>query len=159
VTISHLLDEKLIIFLDVEDRNGAIQEMVRLLESSGKLRDPALFQKAILEREKLVSTGIGMGVAIPHAKLEGYRDFFIAVGISPKRGIDWNALDQEFVQLVLMIGGPEKEQKRYLQILSNLTAAIKDPLRRKQILKASTPKQVIALFERENHGFEDQRCC
>jgi len=147
VAISNLLDESLITFLNVEDRNAAIHELVQVLDRAGKLQDATLFQKAILEREKIVSTGIGMGVAIPHAKLDGYSDFFIAVGISSKKGIDWNALDKEPVHLIFMIGGPEQEQTRYLHILSNLTSAIKDSERRKKILKASTPKQVIDLFE------------
>jgi PTS system nitrogen regulatory IIA component len=146
VAISNFLDESLVTYLEVDDRNAAIREMVNILDRSGKLHDAMLFQRAILEREKIVSTGIGMGVAIPHAKLDGYDDFFIAVGIS-KKGIDWNALDHEPVHLIFMIGGPEKEQTRYLHILSNLTSAIKDSERRKKILKASTPKQVIDLFE------------
>lgn len=147
VAVSNFLSENLITFLHVEDRNAAIREMVGVLDRAKKLHDATLFQKAILEREKIASTGIGMGVAIPHAKLDGYTDFFIAVGISAKKGIDWNALDQEPVHLIFMIGGPEKEQTRYLHILSNLTTAIKDAEKRKKILKASTPKQVIDLFE------------
>lgn len=147
MAISGLLDERIVAFLDVEDRNAAIRELIDLLDRAGKLHDAAAFQKAILEREKIVSTGIGMGVAIPHAKLDGYKDFFIAIGIAGKKGIEWNALDQEPVHLIFMIGGPSQEQTRYLHILSDLTSAIKDPERRKKILKATTPKQVLDLFE------------
>ena len=62
-------------------------------------------------------TGIGIGVAIPHAKLEGYSDFFIAIGVQKKKGIDWNALDGSDVKLIFMIGGPENKQTEYLKIL------------------------------------------
>ena len=147
LSISNFLEEQLVAFIDVEDKHAAIREMVKVLADAGKLQDPAVFQKAILEREKIVSTGIGMGVAIPHAKLEGYREFFIAIGICQKKGIDWSALDQEPVHLIFMIGGPQQEQSRYLHILSNLTSAIKDPERRKKIMKATTAKQVIDLFQ------------
>ncbi len=145
--ISKYLSEGLVVFLDVEDRNRAIQEMVGLLNHAGKLQDLPTFHRAILEREKIVSTGIGMGVAIPHAKLEGYTDFFIAIGIQEKKGIEWQALDNAPVHLIFMIGGPEKSQTEYLHILSDLTTAVKDVERRKKLLRASQPRQVVDLFE------------
>lgn len=147
MTISNYLDERLVSFLDVDQRNAALEQLVDSLDSQGKLLDKQAFYKAILEREKIVSTGIGMGVAIPHAKLEGYRDFFIAIGIQSKRGIEWNALDGQPVRLIFMIGGPENKQTEYLKILSRLTFAIKDEERRKKLLKATSVQEVIALFE------------
>ena len=147
VTISNYLDARLVSFLDVDSRNLALKELINLLESTEKLRDKQEFYRAILEREKIVSTGIGMEVAIPHAKLSGYKNFFIAIGIQSKRGIEWNALDGFPVRLIFMIGGPENKQTEYLKILSYLTAAIKDEGRRKKLLKAKTPQEVIDLFE------------
>jgi len=147
VAISKYLDERLVVFLDVEERNRAIQEMVDVLNRAGKLHDPHAFHRAILEREKIVSTGIGMGVAVPHAKLDGYSDFFIAIGIQERKGIEWQALDSAPVHLIFMIGGPEKSQSEYLHILSDLTTSIKDAERRKKLLRASRPGQVIQLFE------------
>lgn len=147
VTISDYLDERLVVFLEVDERDKAIRALVDLLDSNGKLQDPEVFLRAILDREKIVSTGIGMGVAVPHAKIEECDDFFLAVGIQAKPGIEWNALDGVPVHLIFMIGGPNQEQAQYLRLLSSLTSAIKDPERRKKLLKATTPKQVVALFE------------
>ncbi len=147
VAISNYLDARLVLFLDVENRDAALSALVHALDGAGKLRDKNFFYHAILEREKIVSTGIGIGVAIPHAKLSGYEDFFIAVGIQKKRGIEWNALDGSLVRLIFMIGGPENKQTEYLKILSRLTMAIKDEERRKKLLKAISPQQVIDLFE------------
>ncbi len=147
VAISEYLDESLVAFLDVEDRNQAIQAMIDMLDKAGKLQNPLAFHRAILEREKIVTTGIGMGVAVPHAKLEGYQDFFIAIGIQAKPGIEWKALDGAPVHFIFMIGGPDQKQTQYLRILSSLTSAIKDPERRRKLFKAITPQQVVALFE------------
>jgi nitrogen PTS system EIIA component len=146
VTISNYLDPRLISFLDVSARDDAIDHLVSILEQSGKLQDRQAFYSAILEREKIVSTGIGLGVAIPHAKLKGYPGFFIAVGIQKKEGIEWNALDGGQVRLIFLIGGPEDKQTEYLKILSHLTLAIKDEERRKRLFKAQTPQEVIDLF-------------
>lgn len=147
MTISKYLDARLIVFLEESTRDAAIARLVDVLDEAGKLRDKNKFHSAILGREKIVSTGIGIGVAIPHAKLEGYSDFFIAIGIQKKKGIDWNALDGSEVKLIFMIGGPENKQTEYLKILSRLTQAVKDEDRRKKILKTNSPDQVIDLFQ------------
>lgn len=147
VTISHYLEPRLVVFLNVENRNDALSQLVDSLDAAGKLLDKQAFYNAILEREKIVSTGIGIEVAIPHAKLSGYQDFFIAVGIQKQRGIEWNAIDGIPVRLIFMIGGPENRQTQYLKILSLITMAVKDEERRKRLLKAQTPKEVIEAFQ------------
>jgi PTS system nitrogen regulatory IIA component len=146
VAISNYLDERLVLFLNAGSRDEALEQLVNLLEKAGKLKNSKVFHEAILEREKIVSTGIGLGVAIPHAKLQGYDEFFIAIGIQAKNGIEWNALDSSPVRLIFMIGGPENKQTEYLKILSHLTMAIKHEERRKKLLKAYDAKDVIALF-------------
>lgn len=144
--ISKYLNPKLVIQLKVDDRDEALHSLVDLLDAEGKLIDKEAFYQAILERERIVSTGIGMGVAVPHAKLSGYSTFFIAIGIHQK-GIPWDALDGFPVRLVFMIGGPDDKQTEYLQLLSRLTLAIKDEERRKKILQLNKPDDIIALFK------------
>lgn len=144
--ISKYLSPKTITFLHAEKREEALKELVTLLDQAHKLDDADVFYDAIIERENLVTTGIGMGVALPHAKLSGYDTFFIAIGIHSK-GLEWNALDGVPVRLVFMIGGPDDKQTEYLQLLSHLTLAIKDEERRKKMLQLSHPKDIMALFK------------
>ena len=146
VKIAEYLNEQLITFLDVSNRNVAIDELINLLEQSGKLPNKAAFRKAILDREEIVSTGIGMGVAVPHAKLKGFKQFFIVVGIQQKKGIDWNAIDKAPVRLVFLIAGPDDRQAEYLQILSQLTMAVKDQNLRKELQHASSAQEVLDAF-------------
>ncbi len=145
VYISKYLDPKLITRLDVDDRDGALRVLVEKLDQAGKLKDKEHFYNAIVEREKIVSTGIGVGIAVPHAKLSGYETFFIAIGVHSK-GIPWEAIDNIPVRIVFMIGGPDDKQTEYLQLLSRLTLAIKDEERRKKILQFTSPDDIIALF-------------
>ncbi|NGX61324.1 MAG: PTS system fructose-specific EIIABC component [Chlamydiae bacterium] len=144
--ISQYLNEDLVHFLSSDTRDDALAELVDLLDREGKLQDKEAFFKAICEREQIVSTGIGMGVAVPHAKLSRYSTFFIAMGIHPK-GIPWDSLDGIPVRLVFMIGGPDDRQTEYLQLLSSLTMAIKDEQRRKKILQSSQPGAILKLFK------------
>jgi len=146
VTISKLLDPKLITFLGVEAREEALRALVEVVHHAGKLRNKEEFLKAILDRESIISTGIGLGVAIPHAKLAGYEHFFIAIGIL-KKGVDWKALDETPVRIVFMIGGPENQQTEYLRILSHLTMMINDEERRKKLLTLNSPEAIIKLFK------------
>ncbi|MBJ7449383.1 MAG: PTS sugar transporter subunit IIA [Parachlamydiales bacterium] len=141
------LNEELIVSLDVATREEAISSMVALLANKGYLTDQTAFYQAVLDREKLVSTGIGMGVALPHAKLSDYDDFFITIAIL-KHGINWDAQDGAPVRLVFMIGGPDDKQTLYLQILSRLTYALKDEARRKKMLQFTSSRDIIALFEK-----------
>lgn len=145
VKISEYMDPELILFLNVKTRDEAIGVLIERLVSAGKLSDKEAFHLAIMDREKIVSTGIGMGVAIPHAKLPDYDDFFIVIGIL-QRGVEWHALDGTLVRLVFMIGGPENKQTEYLQILSNLTIALKDEERRKKMLTLNSADAIIKLF-------------
>ena len=144
--VFEILDSRLISFLDADTRDEAIDALVELLGKEGKLPNKMVFRDAIFHRENLVSTGIGMGVAVPHAKMKNFPNFFIAVGIQKKKGLDWNALDLTPVRIVFMIGGPEDRQSEYLQILSQLTSALRNVDLRKALLKSQSPEQVIRLF-------------
>ncbi|KIC77222.1 hypothetical protein DB41_CP00070 [Neochlamydia sp. TUME1] len=146
IKISKYLDSRNILFMSAEDRDEALHTMVENLHQNRFLHDKEAFYQAILEREKVVSTGIGMGVAIPHAKLKGYESFFIAIGILQK-GVDWNSLDGSPVRIIIMIGGPDDKQTEYLQILSALTTAVKDENRRKKMLTLNSAEAIMTLFK------------
>lgn len=145
VDISNYLDPALVCFLDVVNRDEALRTMVDRIDSTGRLDNKEAFFQAIISREEIVTTGIGMGVAIPHAKLPSYNQFFICISIV-KKGVDWKALDSAPVRLIFMIGGPDDRQTEYLQILSSLTSVLRDEERRKKMLLAETPQAVLDLL-------------
>lgn len=144
--IASYLDKNLVVFLDEETRDDAIASLINQLDCRGMLFNKEEFHSAILGREKIAPTGIGIGVAIPHAKMPECSNFFIAVGIQKTKGIEWNALDGSLVRLIFMIGGPDNKQTEYLKILSCLTHAIKDDERRKKLLKCTSVSDVLDLF-------------
>jgi len=145
IKVSDYLDPRLIMFMETASRDEVLLGLVDLIYQAGKLKDKETFYQAIIEREKIMSTGIGMGVAIPHAKLAGYHDFFIAIGVL-RNGVEWNALDKAPVRLIFMIGGPDDRQTEYLQILSSLTHLIKDERIRKKMLTLNSPEIMMELF-------------
>lgn len=144
--MTRYMDTNLIVFLQASDRDEALHKIVHCIFSSGKIEDEESFYQAIIAREEVVPTGIGMGVAIPHAKLPSFDQFFIAIGVLEKP-VNWHALDRAPVKLVLMIGGPDDKQTEYLQILSKLTHAIKNEETRKMLFTLKQPTAMIELFE------------
>ena len=144
--IFRYMDPRLVVSLKSESRDEALRQLVEEIHAAGKLSDLEEFFQAIMEREKIVSTGVGMGVAIPHAKLPSYDQFFIAIGILQKP-LDWDSLDRAPVRLIFMIGGPDDKQTEYLKILSSLTQVIKDDDKRKKILTLKDPKAMVELFK------------
>ncbi|MEN9654044.1 MAG: system protein [Chlamydiota bacterium] len=147
MNIADYIDPQLVAFLEVESQTEAIDALIDLLHKEGKLPDKEAFRKAIYHRESLVSTGIGMGVAIPHAKMSRLSEFFIAIGLQQQdKGLEWNALDKAPVRIVFLIGGPDNRQAEYLQILSHLTVSIKETESRKKLLKAKTKEEVVEFF-------------
>jgi nitrogen PTS system EIIA component len=140
------LDERLIFLLDAPSKEEALDTLVSKTISILQLPEGERFHQAILDREKIVSTGIGMGVAIPHAKLNSYNNFFITLGILNK-GVDWNALDNAPVRFVFLIGGPADRQTEYLKILSTLTVALRDEELRKQLISSTSAQEVLKFFE------------
>ena len=143
--VSSYIDVGAVQFLETQTRDQAIQTLVGALSKLYDLGDPQQFYQAVLEREKVASTGIGMGVAIPHAKLSIYNDFFIAVGVL-KKGIDWNSMDNQDVRLIFLIGGPDDKQSHYLNLLSQLTLYLRDEEVRKKLLSLSNPEQIVEVF-------------
>ncbi|MCH9632880.1 MAG: PTS system fructose-specific EIIABC component [Chlamydiae bacterium] len=151
--ISSYLDASTIQFLDVKNRNEAISKLTDCLVSCYNLEESKdEFLQAVLEREKVASTGIGVGVAIPHAKLSEFDDFFVAIGIL-KTGINWNSMDNVDVKLIFLIAGPDDKQCDYLNLLSQLTIVLRDEEVRKKILSYSSPKQIIETFKRAKGEF------
>ena len=148
-SISQYMEEDLILFINASTRDEAIECLINQLKSTSRIPNPDAFHQAILDREKLVSTGIGMGTAIPHAKMENFRSFFICLGILSK-GVDWKAIDDAPVRLIFMIGGPDDKQTEYLQILSRLTQFIKNESIRKKLLTLNSKAAIMGLFKNES---------
>jgi mannitol/fructose-specific phosphotransferase system IIA component (Ntr-type) len=126
-------------------RMEAVRELCAALARAPEVGDADGLLRAVLEREEVMSTGIGLGIAVPHAKIASVRDFVLAVGRS-RAGIDFASLDGRPAHLVFHIAGPEDRQARYLQILASVTLRLKDEATRRALLDAAGPREVLALL-------------
>ena len=130
--------------LESDDRDGAIREIVARLMEGGEIAEDQVqpLVDGLLARERLGSTGIGKGIAIPHVRHEGIDGLLIAVGRSD-RGLDFAAIDGEAVRVVFLIVAPEAKQDEYLQVLRWVSMAARDEYHNKLLTGASTPAGFI----------------
>ena len=148
--LKEMLSKELInLNLSATTKEEAINELVDLLFSAGKISDKDIFKKGILERESHSSTGLEEGIAIPHAKNSAVISPSIAFGRLEK-GIDYNSLDGEPTTLIFMIAAPENTTNSHIDTLSKLTTTLLDDEVREKLLTCSSSEEVLALLLTED---------
>lgn len=133
--------------LSSNDKNGVIDELVNQLNKAGKLNDVTAFKEAIHNRESQSTTGIGEGIAIPHAKVAAVDTPAIAFGKS-KAGVDYQSLDMQPAHLFFMIAAPEGGAQTHLDALAKLSGILMDEDVRKDLLNASSEQEVLNIIDR-----------
>lgn len=141
--ITDLLTEDTIAMdLRADTKIGVIDELIAQLEGAGKLTDPKAFKQNILTREEQSTTGIGEGIAIPHAKSAAVKHPAIAFGRSLE-GIDFESMDGQPANLFFMIAASEGANDAHLEALSRLATFLMDEKFRERILTAGTKEEVL----------------
>ncbi len=140
--------------VDADSKEGVIREMVRALVDAGKIAssDEESIIKAILKREDLGSTGIGRGVAVPHTKHPGVTRLVGTVAVSQK-GIDFESLDGEPVQLFFLLVSPPDRPGDHLRALESISRQLRDDTFCKLLKVAKEPAAIQQLLEEADaHG-------
>ncbi|WP_046215616.1 PTS fructose transporter subunit IIABC [Paenibacillus wulumuqiensis] len=141
-----MIKEVMIMDLQAVTKEAAIDELIASLTSSGRINDPILFKEMILKREGESSTGIGGGIAMPHAKTKAVNEPTVVFAKSP-RGVDYDSLDGEPAHLFFMIAAPEGAANTHLRTLAALSKLLIDSDFIAQLMKTQTPDEVSALFD------------
>lgn len=141
--ITQLLTEQTIILdLKAGSKQEVLAEMISQLDKAGKLTDSKLFQADILAREEQSTTGIGDGIAIPHAKSKAVKSPAIGFGRS-REGLDYQSLDGQPAHLFFMIAATEGANDDHLEALSRLATFLMDSKFRDRMLAATTKEEVL----------------
>lgn len=150
VRIADYMSENLIsLQLKSKNKDDVLMELADLIAISPDVHNEEnVIYKALIEREKLGSTGIGKGVAIPHAKTDAADKLTIAFGIS-KEKIDFKSLDDEKVNLFFVFASPMKDSQVYLKVLARISRLIREEEFRQQLLACKTPAEVIECINKK----------
>jgi PTS system fructose-specific IIC component len=145
--ITELLTRKTItLSIKGQKKQDVIEELVSVLEKAGKLTDRNQFKQAILKREEQSTTGIGEGIAIPHAKTTAVKEAAIAFGKSVN-GVDYESLDGQPAHLFFMIAAPEGANNTHLEALSRLSTILMNEEARTKLLNATTENEVLHIID------------
>jgi len=144
-----LREECIVVGAELLDKSAALHMVAQAAKKSPILKDVS--EQDILDelnkRESLGSTGFGRGIAIPHCRLKGVPEFVVGL-ISVPTSVDFKALDDQKIKLIVFIIGPPEESSKYLKLLSAISRALLTPEAAKEILAEQTPEAMRESFLR-----------
>ena len=135
-----------VLLLDHCSKEEVLTQLVDLLAGTPLVRNRDKLLKGILEREKLMSTGIGFGVGVPHVRIDSVTDLVMAVAVSKTPIADYTSLDEAPVQIVCMLAARVDQHTKYIRTLSAISSRLKDSSSREEIIASDDPAQICKLL-------------
>jgi mannitol/fructose-specific phosphotransferase system IIA component (Ntr-type) len=146
--LTDILSEPAVLLdLDVETKDAALAALVDLLAGTGVVTDRELMLQDLHNRERMMSTGIGGGIAVPHAQSAGATHLALALG-RLARPVDFQALDHKPVALVFLVVGP-KERRGFIPVLARIARLLYQEKLKSTLLRARTPAEVMEIIRFE----------
>lgn len=151
--ISDILNEASV-FQDLRSstKKGVLEELSTVLVQEGKLPDRDKAVEVLLEREKLGSTGIGDGIAIPHGKMKGIKELVASFGRSIQ-GIDFESIDNKPTHLFFLLVAPENSAGVHLKALARISRLLKDSRFRNRLMEAEDSRSLFQIIVEEDEKF------
>lgn len=127
------------------DKESILGELIHSMHENGFVTDPDRTLEGILDRERIRSTGVGYGIAIPHGRSPSAHDLVLAVGV-PQSPIDFESVDGRPVSIVILLVSPTRQTGSHIQALAAVSRLMLDPEFRESVEKATSPQAVYELF-------------
>ena len=153
--VFELLEEKFIL-TDFKSykKEDLINELIDLHAGNDKVNNLGDVRRAVLEREKIMSTGVGKGFAIPHGKTNSIKDIIAAFG-KTTHPIDYDALDGEPVHLVFLLVGKDTLVSKHIKSLSRISRLMNKDDFRQKLIEAESKSEILKIFEEEEKNYND----
>jgi PTS system fructose-specific IIC component len=153
--ISDILEEKLVqTNLPGKSKDEVINALIELVSQSPKVLDKEKVRAAIFEREKIMSTGVGNGFAIPHGKTDAVSDIVAAFGITAQP-IPYQSLDDKPVRLVFLLVGKDNLVGPHIKLLSRISRLMNKEEFRAKLLETRSAQDVLSIFRQEEAHFSE----
>jgi len=131
-----------------------INSMIELVATQKQVIDKEKVRQAIFEREKIMSTGVGSGFAVPHGKTDAVSDIVAAFAVTAQP-IDYQSLDDQPVRLVFLLVGKDNMVGPHIKLLSRISRLMNNEEFRKKLLEAETPKEILEIFRQEEEKISE----
>ncbi|MCL6493638.1 MAG: PTS sugar transporter subunit IIA [Ignavibacterium sp.] len=151
--VSEILSKEFIIAeLTSTDKESAINELIDLFNNDPRVDDIEKVRQAVLDREKIMSTGVGKGFAIPHGKTDSVKEIIAAFG-RKKDGIEYDALDGNPVNLIFLLVGRDTMISAHIKLLSRVSRMMNKDDFRLRLLNAETSDEIMNVFLEEEKSY------
>lgn len=150
--LDYLKESWIIPELKGKDKASVLRELSEVLVQPCGVSSPEELLSILLEREKLGSTGIGEGVAIPHGRLRKLKHFFISFGRSIQ-GVDFDSIDHRPCQLFFLVMAPENSASENLHLLARIANLLKDASFKKRLMEAKTQRELYEIISEEDQKY------
>lgn len=149
VQVKNFLSPDRVVFVKNSSKRDAIIELANVLADAPQVKNKDELVKEILKREDLMSTSVGRGIAIPHVRLSSVTDLVMAVGICKNNIEDYQTVDEEPVNLLIMIAAAYNQHTYYLKTISYLTAKLKSQELRDTLKNVKTPREAYDVLVKD----------
>jgi len=140
------LSPQRVFLTEASTKNELLDLLIREMGLCGEVDDPQAFETAIFTREELMSTGIGLGIGVPHARISSVRRIIMAVAVNKVALEDYESIDNLPVQIVFMVAGRPDQQSSYVRLLAVLSHLVKQESNRKALLGADSTEQLYHII-------------
>jgi len=150
--MDYLSEEWVIPDLQGTDKSSILKELSSVLVKPCQVPSVEELLQVLLDREKLGSTGIGEGIAIPHGRLKKLKIFFISFGRS-LRGVDFDSIDRKPSHLFFLVIAPENSAVDNLKLLSRIVTLLKEPSLKKRLMEVHSQKELFQIISEEDEKY------
>lgn len=140
--------------LEGSSKEDIIDAMIDLVSKSPKVMEKEKVREAIFDREKIMSTGVGNGFAIPHGKTDAVSDIVAAFAVTAEP-IDYQSLDEKPVRLVFLLIGKDNMVGPHIKLLSRISRLMNKEEFRKRLIELKTPREILDAFKNEEASYFD----
>jgi len=146
ITTSSVLTPERILVFDTATKIEVLTQLAALISETPFIDSSDALLADILEREELMSTGIGFGIGVPHVRVDYISDLVMAVAVCRNGLEDYTTLDNENVKIVCMVAARQDQHAKYLRTLSSISSRLKDSEMRKHIIESQDPVEIYNLM-------------
>jgi fructose-specific phosphotransferase system IIA component len=148
-SIISLLDQKHVFAkLEAKDKNEILTTLVSSFKGDVETEELDAIKHAVLEREKIMSTGVGKGLAIPHGKAPGISDNHVAFALLDEP-VDYQSIDGEPVSMIFLLAGPSSSNSLHIKMLSRISRMMNNNTFREKLKACDSSEEIIDVFEQE----------
>ncbi|MBU1078737.1 MAG: PTS sugar transporter subunit IIA [Spirochaetes bacterium] len=139
----------IILFSDVNKKKDVLDQLITLAQKKGNIRDIKTLTEKIFYREELMSTGMGLGIAIPHVRFEGVKKPVIAIGIQPDGVKDYKSIDDKPIKIIVLIIAGKNQHKEHITLMAQIVKKLKSGQTIDDLVKADSVNKIFDILTGE----------